>query len=291
MKLVTFTDSDGTRIGIVKDDSIVDLSATNPDLPTDMTALLKGGDDLMGKVRIAEESAEPTLTIDAVTLRAPVPHPGKILAIGLNYGDHIEETGMQKPEHQIWFNKQHNCINDPYAGINMPAVSTMLDYEAELCIVIGKTCKHVPRERAHEVVVGYMVGDDVTVRDWQLQSPTMQIGKSFDTHGPTGPWLVTPDEIGDPHDLNIRGFVNGEQRQSSNTKHLIFDCYDQIAHLTKSFTLDPGDILFTGTPAGVGIGHKPPLFLVEGDVVRIEIDGIGHIENKVVKENAQTVIG
>lgn len=135
-----------------------------------------------------------------------------------------------------------------------------------------------------------MVGNDVTVRDWQFRSPTMQIGKSFDTHGPTGPWLVTSDEVADPHDLNIRCQVNGEERQSSNTKHLIFDCFDQIAHLTQSFTLDPGDIIFTGTPAGVGIGDKPPSFLVEGDVVRIEIDGIGAIENRVVKEDAHTII-
>lgn len=290
MKLVSFSDQSGTRIGVATDTGIIDLSVAAPALPKDMKALLQAGDSAMEEARKAAQSGAPALAMDSVTLRAPVLNPGKILAIGLNYGDHIAETGMDKPEHQIWFNKQHNCINDPYGEINLPSVSTALDYEAELCFVIGKTCKHVPRDRAHEVIAGYMVGNDVTVRDWQFRSPTMQIGKSFDTHGPTGPWLVTTDEVGDPHDLNIRCQVNGEERQSSNTKHLIFDCFDQIAHLTQSFTLDPGDIIFTGTPAGVGIGDKPPSFLTEGDVVRIEIDGIGAIENRVVKEDARTII-
>ncbi len=290
MKLVSFSDKSGTRIGVVTDAGIVDLSVTAPALPTDMKSLLQAGDSALEDARKAALSGGPVLALDSVTLRAPVMNPGKILAIGLNYGDHIAETGMDRPEHQIWFNKQHNCINAPYGEINLPSVSSALDYEAELCFVIGKRCKHVPRDRAHEVIAGYMVGNDVTVRDWQFRSPTMQIGKSFDTHGPTGPWLVTPDEVGNPHDLNIRCLINGEERQSSNTKHLIFDCFDQIAHLTQSFTLDPGDIIFTGTPAGVGIGHKPPAYLVEGDVVRVEIDGIGAIENRVVKEDARTII-
>ena len=290
MKLVSFSDDAGTRIGVAVEAGIVDLSVAAPALPRDMKSLLQAGESAMDEARRAGQSGAPVLALDSVTLRAPVLNPGKILAIGLNYGDHIEETGMDRPEHQIWFNKQHNCINDPFGDINLPAVSTALDYEAELCFVIGKRCKHVPRDRAHEVIAGFMAGNDVSVRDWQFRSPTMQIGKSFDTHGPTGPWLVTPDEVGDPHDLAIKCLVNGEERQSSNTKHLIFDCFDQIAHLTQSFTLDPGDIIFTGTPAGVGIGDKPPSFLVEGDVVRIEIDHIGVIENRVVKEDARTII-
>jgi 2-keto-4-pentenoate hydratase/2-oxohepta-3-ene-1,7-dioic acid hydratase in catechol pathway len=166
----------------------------------------------------------------------------------------------------------------------------MLDYEAELCVVIGKRCKHVPRERATEVIAGYCCGDDVSVRDWQMRAQTMQIGKSFDTHGPIGPWLVTPDEVGDPHTLEIRALVNGEERQHSNTRHLIFDCYDAIAHLTQAFTLDVGDVLFMGTPAGVGAAMKPPQFLREGDVVRIEIDKLGFIENRVAAEQAVCVI-
>ena len=161
---------------------------------------------------------------------------------------------------------------------------------AELGVVIGKRCKHVPRERAAEVIAGYCCGNDVSVRDWQMRAQTMQIGKSFDTHGPTGPWLVTPDEVGDPHDLDIRAEVNGELRQNSNMKHLIYDCYDAVAHLTQAFTLDPGDLLFMGTPAGVGAAMKPPQFLKAGDVVRVEIEKLGYLENRVVPEAAECVI-
>ncbi|MCH8258512.1 MAG: fumarylacetoacetate hydrolase family protein, partial [Proteobacteria bacterium] len=184
----------------------------------------------------------------------------------------------------------HNCINAPLGDINLPSVSTRLDYEAELCLIIGRRCKHVPRERAHEVIAGFCCGNDVSVRDWQRRSQTMQIGKSFDTHGPIGPYLVTPDEVGDPHDLEIHAYVNGEERQHSNTKHLLFDCYDAIAHLTQAFTLDVGDVLFMGTPAGVGVAMKPPQFLKEGDIVRIDIEKLGFIENRVVREQAECII-
>jgi 2-keto-4-pentenoate hydratase/2-oxohepta-3-ene-1,7-dioic acid hydratase in catechol pathway len=265
----------------------VDLSAAF----ADMKSLLAGGEAAMAQARAMAEAAENTIAASAVSLKAPITNPGKVLAIGLNYGDHIAETGMPAPKYQVWFNKQHNCINDPYGEINLPSVSDKLDYEAELCLVIGKRCKHVPRERAHEVIAGFMCGNDVTVRDWQRRAQTMQIGKSFDTHGPIGPWLVTPDEVGDPHDLDIRCTLNGEVRQSSNTKHLIFDCFDGIAHLTQAFTLDVGDVLYMGTPSGVGAAMDPPSFMKEGDVIRVEIEKLGHIENKVVLEQAETIIG
>ena len=291
MKLVTFTTADNTqsRIGIVRDDGIVDLSQL-AGLPVSMKALLGEGGGSITKVRDFATTASEAIDLSLVTLDAPIPDPGKILAIGLNYGDHIEESGIDKPKHQLWFNKQHNCINAPLGDINLPSVSTRLDYEAELCLIIGKRCKHVPRERAHEVIAGFCCGNDVSVRDWQMRSQTMQIGKSFDTHGPIGPYLVTPDEVGDPHDLEIHAYVNGEERQHSNTRHLIFDCYDAIAHLTQAFTLDVGDILFMGTPAGVGVAMKPPQFLKEGDVVRIDIEKLGFIENRVVREQAECII-
>ena len=203
----------------------------------------------------------------------------------------FEESGAKMPEYQVWFNKQHNCINDPFGTINPPVVSNMLDYEAEMCFVIAKRCKHVPVDRAHEVIGGYFVGNDVSVRDWQLRTNTWQIGKSFDTHGPIGPWLVTPDEVGDPHALDIKCWVNGELRQNSNTKHLIFSCFDQIAHLSQAFTLDVGDVIFTGTSSGVGMAMKPPVTLKVGDVVKVEIEKLGHIENRVVPEKADTIIG
>jgi 2-keto-4-pentenoate hydratase/2-oxohepta-3-ene-1,7-dioic acid hydratase in catechol pathway len=291
MKIATFTDDKGRRLGVVRGDGLVDLATAAPDLPRDMMAFLEMGEVATTKAQAAAEAASGAIPLASVTLDAPVPLPGKILAIGLNYGEHIAETGREPPEHQIWFNKQHNCANGPFAPINKPAVSDAVDYEAELCFVIGKRCKHVPRERAHEVIGGYFCGNDVSVRDWQRRTPTMQMGKSFDTHGPMGPWLVTPDEVGDPQNLAIKCWVNGELRQDSNTRHMIFDIRDQIAHLTQAFTLDVGDVIFTGTPDGVGVAKKPPLFLRVGDKVRIEIEKIGTIEQKVVPERAETVIG
>ena len=239
----------------------------------------------------AQTRPDVSFPVADVVLEAPVPRPGKILAIGLNYADHVAETGGVAPSVQMWFNKQSTATNRPYGSFNKPAVSDMLDYEGELAFVIGKRAKHVPKERAHEVIAGYCCGNDVSVRDWQAASRTMQIGKSFDTHAPFGPWIVTADEIGDPHDLGIRTVVNGEVRQDSNTKHLIFDCFDQIEHLTKSFTLDPGDVIFTGTSSGVAAAMKPPKWLKVGDEVRIEIEKVGYIEHTVVEEDATTVIG
>ncbi len=288
MKLATYqSGSDTPAVGVVDDDAVINLASCG--FEGDMRSLLESGLDV-GAIE-ANLASGDRLPLSDVTLLAPVTNPGKILAIGLNYGDHIAESGMDAPKHQVWFNKQHNCVNGPYSDINLPSVSPMLDYEAELCLVIGKKCKHVPRDRAHEVIGGYFCGNDVSVRDWQIRAQTFQIGKSFDTHGSIGPWLVTPDEVGDPHDLDIKCLVNGEERQSSNTKHLIFDCFDAIEHLTQAFTLDVGDVLFMGTPAGVGAAMKPPSWLEEGDKVRVEIEKLGYIENTVVPESADTVIG
>jgi 2-keto-4-pentenoate hydratase/2-oxohepta-3-ene-1,7-dioic acid hydratase in catechol pathway len=283
MKLVTFTDTAGTRIGIAKDDGIVDLKKADADLPRDMIALMSSWPEHRATVeRAATRKADAPLS--AVKLEAPVPRPGKILAIGLNYADHIEESGQKTPEQQVWFCKHVTSVNAPFAPVQMPKVSMLLDYEAELVVVIGKRCKHVPKDKAHEVIFGYAAGNDVTVRDWQFKTPQWMLGKSFDTHAPFGPWIVTPDEIGDPHALGIRAFVNGEKRQGSNTKHLVFNVFDQIAHLSQAMTLEPGDIIFTGTPAGVGAAMKPPQFLKVGDVTRIEIDKIGAIEATVAAE-------
>jgi len=288
MKIATYSKSGESvqRVGLVRDEEIIDLAENG--INGDMMALIAGGVDVAAVE--AATAGKSGIPVSTVSLHAPVPLPGKILAIGLNYGDHIAETGSEAPKFQMWFNKQRNCAAGPYDDINLPMVSDKLDYEAELCLVIGKKCKHVPRERAHEVIAGYFCGNDVSVRDWQIRVPTFQIGKSFDTHGPMGPYLVTPDEVGDPHNLAIRCTVNGEERQSSNTEHLIFDCYDAIAHLTQSFTLDVGDVLFMGTPSGVGIAMKPPSFMKAGDKVRVEIEKLGFIENTVVAEDAQTVI-
>ena len=284
MKLVTFTQAGGTRIGVADGDEVVDLSVAAPDLPRDMVAFLAGGGATAEAARRAATGARGRIPLTKVRLEAPVLRPPKFLAIGLNYADHVAESGLEKPEFPVFFNKQSTCVTGPYDPIHLPRVSPLLDYEGELGFVIGRRCRYVPRERAAEVIAGYLVVDDVSVRDWQFRAPTMMLGKSFDTHGPLGPWLVTPDEVGDPHALELRTWVNGELRQRSNTRELIFDCFEQVATLSAAFTLEPGDVVTTGTPAGVG--GATGKFLVPGDVVRIEIEKIGVIENRVIEEPA-----
>jgi 2-keto-4-pentenoate hydratase/2-oxohepta-3-ene-1,7-dioic acid hydratase in catechol pathway len=285
MKIATFTEGGKTRLGIVRGDSVVDLSRAAPKLPTDMKSFLLAGETAWDKARMVAGDSARTMPIADVRLEAPITNPGKILAIGLNYGDHVTESGVEKPKHQIWFNKQCNTVAGPEDPVLIPFVAPhYVDYEAEMVVVIGKHCRHVPRERAGEVIFGYTCGNDVSVRDWQLRTPQFTLGKSFAGHAPIGPWVVTADEFGDPHDKDLKGYVNGELRQSSNTRHLIFDCYDQIAELSAVFALEPGDLIFSGTPGGVGGAMKPPRFLKAGDRVRIEIDGVGSLESTFVDE-------
>ncbi len=287
MKLATFNIRGRTSIGKVIADHIVDLPARDAAIPSTMLALLQAGPDAMARVRKVEATPGTVYPLAAVRLLAPVPNPSKYLAIGMNYRKHVEEAlrhGMKVPDTQIWFNKQVSCINGPYDAVHLPKVSSQLDYEVELGVVIGQRCRHVTREQARSVIAGYTVCNDVTVRDWQMRSPTMTIGKSFDTTGPCGPWLVTDDEIADPHDLPMRLLVNGELRQSESTSGMVYDIYDQIAYLSTVMTLEPGDLIATGTPSGVGVAMSPQVFLKIGDVVRAEIDGIGFIENKVLAE-------
>src|SRR5208282_4442445 len=283
MKITTFTHAASTRIGVVLGDSIVDLAAEAPELPRDMIAFLAAGAPAMERARRAAGGGWRIPLAD-VKLEAPVLRPPEFLAIGLNYADHIAEAGIKPPDFPVFFNKQTTCVAGPYDPIHLPRVSKALDYEGELGFVIGRRCRHVPRARAHEVIAGFVVVNDVSVRDWQMKAPTMTLGKSFDTHGPIGPWIVTPDEIGDPHALDLKTFVNGELRQHSNTKNLIFDCFAQVETLSTVFTLLPGTIVSTGTPGGVAAAMKPPKWLVAGDVVRIEIEKIGKLENRVIAE-------
>jgi ureidoglycolate lyase len=284
MKLVTFMADGRERVGIVVGDGVVDLS--NGSFPTTMIGLIEVWPKIENEVRRFVAAAKPHFSLSQVHLRAPVPRPPKILAIGLNYADHIAETGREKPERQVWFAKMSNAVNGPYDPIQIPRVSNDIDYEAEFVFVIGKRCRHVPKEKAHEVVFGYCAGNDVSVRDWQTATPQWILGKSFDTHAPFGPWIVTPDEVGDPHTLGIRCILNGEVRQNSNTRHLVFNIFDQIAHLSEAMTLEPGDVIFTGTPGGVGMAMKPPGYMKAGDTVRVEIDKIGALEAQLVAEPA-----
>jgi 2-keto-4-pentenoate hydratase/2-oxohepta-3-ene-1,7-dioic acid hydratase in catechol pathway len=288
MKLCTFVSGGAHRIGVVEGDAVVDLAEAAPDLPREMTALLAAGDDALARAASVAKSARSRKPLAAVSLAAPILRPPKLLAIGLNYADHIAETGREKPALPTVFNKQSTCVVGPGAAIHVPRASEKVDYEGELAFVIGRRCRHVPRERAHEVIAGYLVANDVTVRDWQIRVPTWTMGKSWDTHGPLGPWITTRDEVGEPHGLRLRTWVNGELRQDSNTKQLIFDCYALVEHLSTAFTLEPGDVISTGTPSGVGVAMKPPKYLVPGDTVRIEIEGLGVLENPVIAEPADT---
>jgi 2-keto-4-pentenoate hydratase/2-oxohepta-3-ene-1,7-dioic acid hydratase in catechol pathway len=290
MKLATFTESHRRRIGIVAGDGLIDLAQAAPHLPQSMTAFLRGGPEALAEARRAERGAGHRLPLVNVRLEAPVPRPGKVLAIGLNYADHVRETGRAAPEHQIWFAKQATCIIGPHDLIQIPKVSDEVDYEAELCVVIGRRCRHVPRARAGEVIAGYMCGNDVSVRDWQARSPTLMMGKGFDSHGPTGPWIITPDEVANPQALEIRCLLNGRVMQEASTAEMIFDIGAQIEHLTAAFTLEPGDVIFTGTPAGVGAWRNPPIRLRPGDCVRVEIEGIGALENLCEAEQGDTMI-
>ncbi len=281
MKLLRF-DLDGTpRVGVLKDDGIVDLKLTAGF--ESVRSIIDGGEAALAKIDRMLATASATLPLSEARLLAPIERPGKYLAIGMNYQKHLEEAarlGVEAPKDQLWFNKQTTCIVGPYDDID-PGVTEQLDYESELGVVIGKTAKGVKESDARDYVFGYFVANDVSARDWQRRSPTFTLGKSFDTHGPIGPWIVTADEIADPHALGIRCLVNGEVRQSSDTSKMIFNIWQQIAYLSTAFTLEPGDLLATGTPEGVGIGMQPPVFLQPGDVVRCEVDQVGAIENRV----------
>jgi 2-keto-4-pentenoate hydratase/2-oxohepta-3-ene-1,7-dioic acid hydratase in catechol pathway len=281
MKVAHFSRAgDLPALGIVEGDEVIDLSVA--DVPSEPAAALAA----VGREGLSELAADaPRLPLADIRLLAPA-RPRKYLAIALNYADHIAEMGMDAPEVPVFFNKQVTCVTGPGAEVHMPKVSTLLDYEAELAVVIGERCRHVPVERAHEVIAGYTCANDLSVRDWQGRAQTMTIGKSFDTHGPLGPWLVTPDELGDPQDLQVRCYVNDELRQDASTAEMVFDCFQQVSHLSEAFTLEPGDVIATGTPAGVGLGRQPfrEYLLHVDDTVRVEIERIGELVNTVVEE-------
>jgi 2-keto-4-pentenoate hydratase/2-oxohepta-3-ene-1,7-dioic acid hydratase in catechol pathway len=274
------------RTGVLHGDELVDLTDPAVGLPGDMRLLLEAGEAAMEAAAAAPSSKARRWPLDGVGLLAPVPVPAKVLGIGMNYRAHVAEMGREPPPHQYWFNKQRTSVVGPGHPIEVPAVSEMVDYEGELGVVIGRRAKGVPAGRWLDVVAGFTVVNDVSVRDWQAHSPTFTMGKSFDTHCPFGPFIVTPDEVGDPGSLRLRTWVNGELRQDATTADLIFGCPAMVEYLTTAFPLEPGDLLATGTPAGVGMGFDPPRWLRPGDLVRIEIDGVGVLENPVAPAGA-----
>jgi 2-keto-4-pentenoate hydratase/2-oxohepta-3-ene-1,7-dioic acid hydratase in catechol pathway len=288
MKLVTFTQGGSTRIGVLDGNIIVDLSVATPTLPREMCAFLAAGADALAAAKQAGSGASARVALKEVKLEAPILRPPKILAVGLNYKDHIAETGSKTPEVPMIFNKQSTAVNSPNGDIHLPRASEQLDYEGELAVVIGRYCRHVPKQRAREVIVGYSIANDASVRDWQRRVPTFTMGKSWDTHCPLGPCIVTADEVGDPHALDLKTWVNGELRQHSNTSQLLFNCFDLVEHLSTAFTLEPGDIISTGTPGGVAVAMKPPKWLRAGDVVKVAIEKLGEIENRIIAEPENT---
>jgi 2-keto-4-pentenoate hydratase/2-oxohepta-3-ene-1,7-dioic acid hydratase in catechol pathway len=284
VRLVSFGPDHVVRTGVIHGDEVVDLTDPAVGLPGDMVALLSLGPAALEGARAAALGGARRLPLADLDLLAPVPRPPSFLAIARNYEDHIRELGQDRPEHQTWFAKQPTCVIGPDVAIEVPVVSDQVDYEGELGMVIGTRCRHVTADRALEMVAGFVVVNDVSVRDWQRRASTMMMGKGFDTHGPTGPWLVTADEIADPQELRIRTWVNEELRQDGATSDMIFSCAEMIEHLSTAFTLEPGMILSTGTPAGVAASGNPPRWLTPGDLVRIEVEGIGALSNPVVSE-------
>lgn len=284
MKLASIARDNGVELAAIVDGGVVPLGGVDG-IPATMIDLIADWERLRPIVEAHVAGARPA-AFDQTQLRAPIARPGKILAIGLNYADHIAESGLEAPTAQVWFCKMPTAANGPFAPIEVPKVSDKIDYEVELVAVIGKGGRHISVKDAPDHVFGYCVGNDVSTRDWQIATPQWMLGKSFDTHGPFGPHITTADEIGDPHRLGITCAVNGEVKQDSNTKHLVFSVWDQIAHLSKAITLEPGDLIFTGTPGGVGALAKPPVFLKAGDVVRCEIEELGAIEGTMVNEAA-----
>ncbi|MBI3976926.1 MAG: fumarylacetoacetate hydrolase family protein [Chloroflexi bacterium] len=289
MRLVTFAVEGGSRVGALRDDEVVDLHRADPDLPGEIVALLQGGAAALRRVAQAVAGARTgspaVYPLAGVRLLAPVPRPPKILCVGRNYADHAAEVvaaGAPPTERPSIFVKVSSAVIGSGEPIVHPTTTQQLDYEGELAVVIGRRAKAVSREQALDHVAGYTIFNDVSARDLQFsKSGGITIGKNFDTAAPMGPWIVLTDEIPDPANLRLRTSVSGELRQDASTRDLIFDVPAILSFISQQLTLEPGDVIATGTPAGVGFGRKPQVWLKPGDTVRIEIDGIGALENPV----------
>tara|TARA_B100000945_G_scaffold315910_1_gene315875 strand:+ start:904 stop:1812 length:909 start_codon:yes stop_codon:yes gene_type:complete len=299
MKLITFSlkdDPNISKIGAVKNDKIIDFYSSN--LPNDMINFINLGDEGLKQASKIIDLSNTSYSYDEINIKAPISVPNKILAVGLNYKKHIDEAKEVTEHHSEnvelqeqfpnIFNKQNSSVNDPYGDVHRPNASDWLDYEGELGIIIGKECRHVTYENAISCIYGFTIVNDFSVRDWQFRGPphTLTMGKSWDTHCPFGPYIVTSDEIEDPHNLVLKTYVNDEERQNSNTSLMIYDCFTLIEYLSTAFTLMPGDLIATGTPEGVALTTQD--WLKPGDNVKVEIDKLGFIQNNIIQEPNNT---
>jgi 2-keto-4-pentenoate hydratase/2-oxohepta-3-ene-1,7-dioic acid hydratase in catechol pathway len=286
MRLATIQTPAGPRAAVLHGQSYIDLHATDPNLPMSMRQLLEDGSSALKAAQSAAEKAHAVKhPADKVKLLSPIPDPQKIVCLGLNYRDHAIESGSPIPKEPVLFSKYPTALIGHGDAIVLPPVSQEVDYEAELVIVVGKRGRQIKESDAMSYVAGYTVGHDVSARDWQLKKDGKQwmVGKTFDTFAPTGPVLVTSDEVPDPQNLAIKLRLNGQTMQDSNTKQMIFGVGFTVAYLSQVFTLEAGDLIFTGTPPGVGVARKPPVFLKAGDVTEVEIEKLGVLRNPVVQ--------
>ena len=284
MKLVTYARAGQNRTGIILDDQVVDLNDVDGTIPTEMVTLLEGGDEVMARVRAVAGQAPAGLPLDSVQLKSPVLKSGKVLCMGLNYRLHADETGHPYPEYPVLFHKSRTSLVGHGEAVHLPANSKHADYEVELAVIIGKPAKNVSEADALSYVAGYSCANDVSERQWQMRSSQWSSGKMVDTFGPLGPFMLTSDEVADPDNLDLRLVLNGEEVQNSNTSDLIFSVVQTIAYASTICTLEPGDVIMTGTPSGVGFTRQPPIYLKEGDVMTVEVEGLGSLTNPVVQD-------
>lgn len=285
MKFVSFRKDGAVRLGVLADDGIIDLNQAQPQVPADLGVALLAGVDLQAAAKAAIASSAPRLPVDSITYAPVVPRPGKIVCLGLNYFDHAKEGGRDKPDYPWFFYRGASSLLGHDQPTLRPRVSEKFDYEAELAVVIGKAGRHVKREQAMDLVFGYACFNDISVRDYQKRTPQWTIGKNFDTTGAFGPHLVTVDEL--PYaakGLSLQCRLNGQVMQDANTSDMIFDIPETIELLTEALTLEPGDVIVMGTPAGVGQARTPQVWMKPGDVVEIEIEKVGLLRNPVEAE-------
>lgn len=281
MRLLTYSDATGRHPGVAVHDHVVNIE---PAGFSDIVSVLRGGDTALEKIESLLAGKPAALPLQSIKLSAPIPQPPKILCMGLNYRDHAEEAHLEIPKYPVFFAKYDNTVLGSGENIVLPKNSRKPDYEAEFAFVIGSVARHVKADDWRDYVAGYMNCNDVSARDFQMSVSQWTMGKNFDTFCPMGPWIVTADEIEDPHNLSVTLRLNGEMMQSSNTRELIFKIPETVEFLSSVMTLEPGDVILTGTPAGVGFGRKPPRWLVPGDEIVVSVEGLGELRNTCVAE-------